>query len=58
MPVVISDFEVVVDDQPQSARSAPAPQESQAQTPRGATPHEVENILRREKERFSRVLAH
>lgn len=58
MPVVINDFEVVVDEQPQSARPAPASQEPEAQTSRGAKPHEVENILRRAKERLARVFAH
>ncbi len=58
MPVVINDFEIVVDDQAQSTQPAPAPQESSSQTVPGATPHEVENILRREKERLARVQAH
>ena len=57
MPVVINDFEVVA-DQPPSTRSASG---GEAQTPeqaRGATPHEIELILRREKERLARVQAH
>ena len=59
MSVVINTFEVVADDQPQSTpRSAPTSSETQAPTARGATPHEVENILRREQERFIRLLAH
>jgi hypothetical protein len=59
MPVVINEFEVVADEQAHPTQTAPAtPQEPSAQAGRGATPHEVENILRREKERLARVQAH
>ncbi len=57
MPVAIDTFDVVVDDQPQSHESLTV-QEPLAQPERGATPHEVENILRRAQERLARVLAH
>jgi hypothetical protein len=56
MPVNINEFEVVMDN----AHAEPSPNPdtaSQAAASRGATPHEIENILRREKERLARVLA-
>jgi len=58
MPVVINDFEVVVDSQQKSAQTATETQEAQSEAKRGATPHEVENIFRREQERLARVQAH
>lgn len=57
MPVVINDFEVVADDQAPPSESVPATQESSSQTAPGATPHEMENILRRAQERLARVRA-
>lgn len=57
MPVIINEFEIVSDQAP-SPQPASATQESTQQSNRGATPHEVENILRRERERLSRVQAH
>jgi hypothetical protein len=57
MPVVINDFEIVSDQTP-PAQPASASQEPVQQTDRGATPHEVESILRRERDRLSRVQAH
>jgi hypothetical protein len=58
MPVVINDFEVVADQPSQPDRSAPSSGSSSAASPRGATPHEIELILQREKERLARVQAH
>ena len=58
MPVVINDFEVVADEQAQSRQASSVAPESQVEETHGATPHEVENILRREKERLARVYAH
>jgi hypothetical protein len=58
MPVVINDFEVVVDNQQKSPQAAAETQEPQPAAKRGATPHEVENIFRREQERLARVQAH
>ena len=57
MPVVINEFEVV-GEPPPAPSTAPAAQESADQAERGASPHEVESILRREKDRLARVLAH
>jgi len=59
MPVVINDFEVVV-DQPaaSSTRSGSGSEAPAAEQARGATPHEIELILQREKERLARVQAH
>jgi hypothetical protein len=57
MPVVINDFEIISDQTPPS-QPASAAQEPAQQTNRGTTPYEVESILRREKERLSRVQAH
>jgi hypothetical protein len=59
VPVVINDFQVVVDQPPpEQTRSAASEAAQPSALPRGATPHEVENILRREKERLARVMAH
>jgi hypothetical protein len=59
MPVVINDFEVVVDQPaPSSTRSAASSEAHPAEQGRGATPHEIELILQREKERLARVKAH
>jgi len=59
MPVVINDFEVVVDQPaPSSTRSAAGGEAPAAEQGRGATPHEIESILQREKERLARVKAH
>jgi len=59
MPVVINDFEVVVDQSSSPAtRSASGSEAPAAQPGRGATPHEIESILQREKERLARVQAH
>jgi hypothetical protein len=57
MPVNINEFEVVV-DQPRSAPAESSSQNAPEQSKRGATPHEIENILRRQKERILRLLAH
>jgi hypothetical protein len=57
MPVVINDFEIITDDQRQPAQPADA-QSSTIQTTHGSTPYEIENALRREKERLARVQAH
>jgi hypothetical protein len=57
MPVVINEFEVV-GDQPPDPRPESTAQEAPPSTQRGATPHDVESILRREKERLARVQAH
>jgi len=60
MPVVINEFEVVA-EQPASSstRSAsPSGEAPAAEQGRGATPHEVELILQREKERLARVKAY
>jgi hypothetical protein len=59
MPVVINDFEVVVDQPaPAAARSASSSEAPTTPSPRGATPHEIELILQHEKERLARVQAH
>lgn len=57
MPVVINDFEVI-GDQPAAPQQVSTAEEASPQTGHGATPHDVENILRREKERLARVQAH
>ena len=57
MPVVINEFEVV-GEQPPAPRTDSGAQESPAPSERGASPYEVESILRREKERLARVQAH
>jgi hypothetical protein len=59
MPVVINEFEVVVDQAaPPATRSASSSEAPEAEQGRGATPHEIEWILQREKERLARVQAH
>lgn len=59
MPVVINDFEVVVDQPaPSATRSAASGETPSAEQGRGATPHEIEAIVQREKERLARVKAH
>jgi hypothetical protein len=55
MPVVINDFEVVTE--PPSAPPAQAAAEGQPVTP-PLPAHEVERILRHERERALRVWAH
>lgn len=57
MSVNINEFEVVVDP-PSAAGGASTSEAAPATPPRGATPYEIENILRREKERLTRVWAH
>jgi|KBSSwiStaDraftv2_1062776.scaffolds.fasta_scaffold1830899_2 hypothetical protein len=57
MPVVINEFEIVSEPAP-APRAESANQESSQPADQGATPHDVENILRREKERLLRVKAH
>jgi hypothetical protein len=59
MPVVINEFEAVVDQSaPPATRSASSSEAQSAEQGRGATPHEIESILQREKERLARVKAH
>ncbi len=55
MPVTINEFEVVVD--PPAPAAQPADSDRTPTPPRGATPHEIETILRREQERLARVRA-
>jgi len=57
MPVVINEFEII-SDQSATSRSESSAQESAPQTGSGTTLHEVENILRRERERLFRVQAY
>ena len=57
MPVNINEFEVVVDT-PHTSSDSTSSEGAPATPPRGATPHEVENIVRRERERLLRVQAH
>jgi len=57
MPVNINEFEVVVDT-PHTSSDSTSSEAAPATPPRGATPHEVENIVRRERERLLRVQAH
>lgn len=56
MPININEFEVVVDAP--KPPSGPGEQAQQQPPTRGATPREIEIILRREKERALRVRAH
>jgi hypothetical protein len=58
MPVVINDFEVVTEQAPHSERAATGGETPSTEQARGATPHEIELILQREKERLARVQAH
>jgi hypothetical protein len=58
MPVTINEFEVVTEAPAPVTQSAPNEPAQPAAPGRGATPHEIEAILRREKERLARVLAH
>lgn len=57
MPVNINEFEVVVDP-PQPTTEAGTSEAASPANPRGATPYEVETILRRAKERLARLQAH
>ncbi len=57
MSVTINEFEVVT-EAPAAAPAAASGENAQATGKRGATPHEIEAILRREKERLARVQAH
>ncbi|HEY0072409.1 MAG TPA: hypothetical protein VGE04_20810 [Chloroflexia bacterium] len=54
MGVVINDFEVVSQPQEGSTSTAPAPQ----QAPRPPQVREMEQIMRRQRERMARVRAH
>jgi len=58
MPVVINEFEVVAE--PQSAKSAAdkAPAGSARPPNPAPTPHDIQCIVRHQKERFARVRAH
>lgn len=59
MPVVINEFEVVADQAaPPATRSASSREAAANEQGHGATPHEIEAILQREKERLARVQAH
>jgi hypothetical protein len=55
MPVVISDFEVIVEPPPNDVAAASA-QEGTAEVV--LKPHEVELLLERQEERAARVRAH
>ena len=57
MSVNINEFEVVVDP-PQPPTESAASEAAPPTNPRGATPYEVESILRRAKERLARLQAH
>jgi hypothetical protein len=57
MSVNINEFEVVIDPPQPSAETAPS-EAAPLTNPRGATPHEVESILRRTDERLARLRAH
>jgi len=53
MPIVINEFEVI----PAPASGEPAPDPAQA-APAGATPLDVEQVVRHARERAERVRAH
>lgn len=56
MTVVINEFEVVAEPPPKAGPTGPAtPGSAAAQAP---TPHDIDRILRRQRERFARIRAH
>lgn len=55
MPVVISDFEVVVEPPPAPAAPVEAPAETESAV---LTPNELDMLLERQAERDARVRAH
>lgn len=55
MPVVVSDFEVIVEPPPESESAARADEGAQDSVMK---PHEVELMLERREERAARVRAH
>ena len=60
MPVVINEFEVVAEPPSTKAsaeKATAAPSPTGASTP-APTPHDIQCIIRHQKERFARVRAH
>jgi hypothetical protein len=58
MAVIINDFEVVSEPPPSEERGAGDEAEGQAAQAQGPTPHEVEHVIERQRERQARVWAH
>lgn len=57
MAVVINDFEVVTESQPET-RAGNAPTGENAAQPVAPTPHEVKRLVRQQLERLARLKAH
>ncbi|MCI0496374.1 hypothetical protein L0Z72_15310 [candidate division KSB1 bacterium] len=57
MPVVINEFEVVAASPSATAPKSEGPPEKAA-SKKMLTPQEIENIIRRQKERLLRIWAH
>ena len=58
MAVVINEFEVITEPQP-AGKPGGVPPETASQPPTtGPTPHDIERVIRRQKERLARVRAH
>jgi hypothetical protein len=57
MPVVINEFEVIAEP-PTRQSGAEKPATASTPTSPGPTPHEIERVICRQKERFARIRAH
>jgi hypothetical protein len=58
MPVIINDFEVVTEQSASPEGSAGDTGEGQQAEAKGPTPHQIEHIIERSRERQARLWAH
>ena len=57
LPVIINEFEVVAEP-PTGGQGATEPPPVNKPATTGPTPHDIERVIRRQKERSARVRAH
>jgi hypothetical protein len=58
MPVIINDFEVVTEKPASQESSGGDTGEGQSAEAKGPTPHQIEQIIERNRERSARLWAH
>ena len=58
MAVIINDFEVVAEPPPAEEKAEGGQQEGSSAQAKGPTPHEIEHIIERGRERRTRLWAH